>query len=337
MHWLGIDIGGAYLKSADGAGFAEAFHFALWEHPDRLAGELRTLIAHAPSSDHLAVTMTGELADCFQDKAEGVRFILEALGEASSGRHTRVYMNNGKLVTPPVAATRPAEVGAANWHALARYAARFAAQETALLIDVGSTTCDIVPLMDGQPLLSGRTDTERILGGELVYTGVERSPVCAVADNVAYRGQPCPVAAEVFATMRDVYIILGDLREDTSTRLTADGRPGTKAASRDRLARMICADSETFNHRDAVLLAQSAADTQAARVASAIEGVVSRLPGPPTACILSGHGEFLARRALDELLISPRIVSLHDELGAKVSRCAPCHALAILAREAAEP
>jgi probable H4MPT-linked C1 transfer pathway protein len=337
MNWSGIDIGGAYLKLADGCGFADAFHFALWESPRRLALELRTLLAHAPSSDHLAVTMTGELADCFDNQAEGVRFILQALEDAADGRHTRVYLKNGMFVTPQVAVSRPAEVAAANWHALARFASRYAGDDPALLIDIGSTTCDIIPIQQGQPSSLGTTDTERLLTGELVYTGVERSPVCAVTHSVTYRGKQCPVAAEVFATTRDVYIILGELREDTATRLTADGRPGTKPAARARLGRMICADSEAFHHRDAVMLAQAVADAQAGRVATAIQRVVAQMPQAPAVCIISGHGEFLARRALSETMFTPQIISLAAEVGSKVSRCAPAHAIAILAREATQP
>jgi probable H4MPT-linked C1 transfer pathway protein len=335
MQWLGIDIGGANLKLADGCGFTESFAFALWRQPERLSQELRTLIAHAPGRDHLAVTMTGELADCFSTKADGVRFILQALHEAADGRHTRVYLNTGMLVTPQVAVTRPGEVAAANWHALARFAGRFAERGTALLIDVGSTTCDIVPLQDGAPAAAGFTDTERLLCGELVYTGVDRSPVCAVLDGVPFRGQSCPVAGEVFATTRDVYVILDKLPEDSDTRFTADGRPATKPWARTRLARMICADSETFNHRDAVTLAQAVADAQARRIAVAMERVVARMPEAPAVCIVSGRGEFLARQALDHAKNSYDTVSLSHQLGPRVSRCAPAHAVAVLAREAA--
>jgi uncharacterized hydantoinase/oxoprolinase family protein len=35
-------------------------------------------IANAPASDHLAATMTGELADCFASKEQGVRHIIAA-------------------------------------------------------------------------------------------------------------------------------------------------------------------------------------------------------------------------------------------------------------------
>lgn len=335
MHWLGLDIGGAHVKLADGKGFATSYPFALWKQPQKLDQELRTLIAQAPRCDHLAVTMTGELADCFESKNEGVKFILEAVRKASDARHTRVYLNNGTLVTPQVAATRPLQVAAANWHALARFVGRFVRKELTLLIDVGSTTTDIVPLVKGEPVAVGANDTERMLHGELVYCGVERTPACALVESVPYRGQKCPVAREVFATTRDVYLLTGDLPEDASSRHTADGRLATKAASRARIGRMICADEEQFNHKDAVTIAQAIADAQAIVLSRSAERVAQRLPNPPVAVVLSGHGDFLIRRALEQLEWKVRLVSLAQEIGVGPSRCGPAHALAVLAREAA--
>ena len=101
MSWLALDIGGANLKVADGVGYAESFPFALWRDSVRLAQELRTVIAQAPACDHLAVTMTGELADCFESKSEGVSFILDSVSEASDGRHTRVYLSDGRFECYP--------------------------------------------------------------------------------------------------------------------------------------------------------------------------------------------------------------------------------------------
>jgi probable H4MPT-linked C1 transfer pathway protein len=334
MHWLALDIGGANLKAADGEGFAEAYAFALWREPDRLAQELRTIIAEAPESTHLAVTMTGELADCFESKTQGVQHILKAVNEAADGRHTRVYLADGMLVTPQVAAMKPQLAAASNWHALARFCGRFASEGTAVMIDVGSTTSDLVPLIDGKPVTVGKTDTERLLSGELVYTGVERTPACALLRTVPYRGQPCPIATELFATTRDAWTILGDLPEDGDEKGTADGRPATKAHSRVRLGRLICADEESFNHRDAALIAESIADVQTSQLLAALKDVFKRLPQPPSKIILSGHGEFLSRRVLDALGVSAPIVSLARELKPSISRCAPAHALAVLAREA---
>lgn len=337
MFWLGIDIGGANIKLADGRGFALSQPFALWREPQRLACELRTCIAVGPACDHLAVTMTAELADCFVDKAEGVRCVVAAVSEAADGRHTRFYLRSGVLVAPAVAASRPQEAAAANWHALARFAARFAGAEPALLIDMGSTTCDIIPLIDGKVAARGSTDTERLLIGELVYTGVQRTPLCAVAEAVPYRGQQCPLAHEFFATTGDVYVLLEDLPETVAADHTADGRPNLKMWARRRIARMICADSSEFHHRDAVEAARWLADAQTAKITAAIARVAADMPRAPSVCIISGQGDFLARRAWARLSHPARLVSLAQELGPLVSRCAPAHAVAVLAAEGTQP
>lgn len=335
MKWLALDIGGANIKAADGQSYAQSYGFQLWKHPKKLAQQIRTALSEAPPCDHLAITMTGELADCFETKETGVRFILQAVGEGSDNRHTRVYLCDGRLVTPHVALTMPHLVAAANWHAVAQFAGRYAPTGTAMLIDVGSTTCDVIPLVDGRPASSGKTDTERLLLGELVYTGVERSPCCAVADKGPYRGRSCPLVHEMFATMHDVYILLGELPEDVAFHATADGKPATKAHARVRLGRMFAADSAEFHHRDALELAKALANAQSAKLAIAVQTVKDRLPKPPSTIILAGHGEFLARDVLATLgLHSAKVLSLGSELGSLVSRCAPAHAVAVLAREA---
>jgi probable H4MPT-linked C1 transfer pathway protein len=334
--YLALDIGGANIKVADGRGYSSAYPFPLWKEPQELAQQIRAIISEAPACDHLVVTMTAELADCFATKADGVKFVLKSVAAGSDNRHTRVYRVDGKLVSPQVAANSPLLVAAANWHALASFAGRFTSNKPTLLIDVGSTTCDLIPLIQGKPVTKGLTDTDRLLSGELVYTGIERSPVCAVAQTTVYRGQPCPLVQEFFATMRDVYLIQEKLAEDPADNNTADHRPATKPAARMRLARMIAADQEVFNHRDAVALANDVAQAQAGRLRAAITQVIGQMPEKPLKLILSGHGEFLAAAALENTSYAalPRI-SLTKELGPENSRCAPAYALAILASEAA--
>jgi len=334
MDFLALDIGWVNLKMANGTGFAEARHFDLWQHPRQLSQELRTLIAEAPGNDHLLVTMTGEMADCFASKSEGVEFILSAIDTASDGRHTRVYLTNGNMVTPQIAVRNPLLAATSSWHVLARFAGRYARSGPGLLVSVGSTTCNAVPLVDGEIAATGHTDMQRLLSGELIYTGVERSPLCALATAVPYRGQNCPLAQEVFATTRDIYLILGDLPEEPTSEATADGRGATKACARARLARSICANDEEFNHKDAVTIAQAVAESQLVRIAAGVEQVVTSMASPPTTIMLAGRGEYLARRVLDRLQLPVHVVSLSKQLGPHISRCAPAHALAVLAREA---
>ncbi|HVA50066.1 MAG TPA: hydantoinase/oxoprolinase family protein [Pirellulales bacterium] len=333
MNLLAFDVGGANLKAADGRGFAVSEPFPLWQRPAELPAALREIIARAPSAEKIAVTMTGELADCFETKAEGVAHIVEAVCQAAGQRPVLVYLTDGSLVPPELACRQPLLAAAANWHALASFAGRYCASGGALLVDVGSTTTDIVPLVDGRVAAQGKNDPERLAAGELVYTGVVRSPVCAVVDALPWRKQQVPVAAELFATTRDAYLLLGDLAEDPTDCQTADGRPATKSAARDRLARMICADRDLFSQEDALAAAVAVARGQLSQLGLAARNVLRRLPEVPGTIVISGQGEFIARQLCQRLQVPAPIVSLAQELGATVSQAAAAHALAVIAGE----
>jgi probable H4MPT-linked C1 transfer pathway protein len=333
MSWLGLDIGGANLKAADGRGWACVVPFELWRNPAGLAAALAELLGIAPAADGLAITMTAELCDCFATKADGVEQILTAVEHVAAKRETRVYLVDGQLVSIAEARIQPQLAAASNWHALAAYVGRFVSGEAGILIDVGSTTTDIIPLIDGQPSPTGYNDTDRLVAGELVYTGVGRTPVCAIVDWLPFRDQRCPVAAELFATAADAYVILGQLPERGDFNGTADGRPLTKQLSHARLARMVCADSSTFTLSDAERAAAHVRDTQFSQLRSVLEKVIAQMRFPPSGCVLSGAGEFLATVLAKSALPIRPIISMADNLGLAVSVVGPAHALAVLANE----
>ena len=333
MTWLAIDIGGANLKLADTEGCALSESFALWQHAGQLNERIQQLLSKAPSQGQLAVTMTGELADCFQNKSVGVLHILDAVAQATTDWIVRVYLTDGRLVPLDTAVATPLAAAASNWLALATFAGRFVPDGNALLFDVGSTTCDIVPLIDGKPQPAGRNDTDRLLAGELVYTGVERSPVCAVVRRVPYRGSECPVAQELFATMRDVYLITEDLLESPTCHETADGRPATREYAVGRLGRVVCADETQFTMDDAIVMSTAAIDVQVDCLVQAFRMVINRMPAPPQTVITSGHGDFLLRRLLDSIGFTGQVIKLSKQLGEARSRVAPASALATLASE----
>lgn len=333
---VALDIGGANLKIADGCGYAASQPFALWREPERLAAVLGDLLTEAPPAPRIVATMTGELADCFRTKAEGVASIIAALREAAGGRSVRIYLTAGSFVMPQAAQARPLEAASSNWHALARFASRWLPQGTGLLLDIGSTTCDLIPIQHGQPVSRGRTDPDRLTAGELVYTGVWRSPVCAVVTELPWWSTVCPVAQELFATTLDAYLLLGELPEQPENRQTADGRPATREYARDRLARMICADRTMFDEGDALVAAEAIRFAQVRHVASGLRRVIEGSKEPLAAVVISGMGEFLARRVLREVGFAGEIVSLGDQLGPHISQGAPAHALAVLALQSEE-
>ena len=64
--------------------------------------------------------------------------------------------------------------------------------------------------------------------------------------------------------------------------------------------------------------------------------VLDRMTASPEIVIVSGHGDFLASDLLERWDLGPgqvTAISLAAELGPDIARCAPAHALAVLAAE----
>ncbi len=323
---LGLDIGGANLKAATVDKRAVSVPFALWKQPDKLPAALADLVGQFPDAEELAVTMTGELCDCYETKREGVNAILDAVESVAKGRQVRVWSTDGAFVGVEESRSDYMKVAAANWHALATFAGRYARKGGALLIDIGSTTTDIIPILDGRPISTGKTDVERLRSGELVYTGVGRTPVCALLGK--------SVAAEVFATTRDAYLILEWQSERPEDLDTADGRTATLKNASARMSRMLCGDPETISADEIRRLAERVLAVQREIVEEAAVRVAGLVPGRVRVAITCGRGEPVATAVLGcPMFDGLERLSLNDILGPTVSACAPAYALAVLATE----
>ena len=223
------------------------------------------------------MTMTAELSDVFRTKREGVGFVLDAV-EAVSRAPVRVFTTAGEFVDPAAARARPLDAAASNWVATAMLVGRFLPD--ALLVDVGSTTTDVIPVTGGRVAALGRTDPERLLAGELVYTGALRTNVAAIVRRVPLRGGECPVASELFAQSGDAHVLLGSLAPEDYTCPTPDGRPPTPEFAGERLARVVCADGEMLGAGEIRAIAAAVAEAQVEEIAAALGRVARRLAGP---------------------------------------------------------
>src|SRR5207237_7055179 len=100
---LGLDIGGANLKAAHTSGTARTRPFALWKNPGALSSVLAEFLSDWPDQELLAVTMTGELCDCFASRREGVHAILDALEQSfltAENAERRREQSEPPLVSP---------------------------------------------------------------------------------------------------------------------------------------------------------------------------------------------------------------------------------------------
>jgi len=332
---LGWDIGGVNTKATllrsqpAGERVSVCLPYELQRDPAALGFTLEAVARQlgAGAADVHAVTMTAELSQAFRNKREGVGFILDALEATFPPDRLHVYTVAGRFVSPREARQQPLEVAASNWSATAHWVATLA--PTCVLIDIGTTTADLIPILDGVVSARGRTDPERLGTGELVYTGVLRTPVEAVAHDVPLNGQPTGLASEAFALMGDVFLWLGRLQLEDYTCPTPDGRPATRNYAGERLARAVCADAEILSEASISQMAEALSRAQVQRIAGAIRRVVRGYPRIETA-VVTGLGAFIGIEAARAAGLEP--VHLCEQAGVP-PQAAPATAVAWLLHE----
>jgi len=328
---IGWDIGGANIKvaraHANRLREVRSVPFAIQHTPQALVPTLQRLVRElgAPPSEAHAVTMTAELSQYFRTKREGVCFVLDAVASAFPTAAVHVFTVTGNFVPPEFGRDHPLDVGAANWAATATLLARNCSNT--VLIDVGSTTTDIIPICQGIVAAQGRTDPDRLRSSELLYLGAVRTPLEAVVHNVPLEAGMAGIAAEAFALAGDAYVWLGELHPDSYCAPTPDGRPATREFVRERLARAVCADREMLADSAISAIASHVATAQLNRTAQALAQVLRRNPSI-TRAVTAGVGSFIAERAALQcrLTVTP-FSAIH---GLDAHRSAPAAAVALL-------
>jgi (4-(4-[2-(gamma-L-glutamylamino)ethyl]phenoxymethyl)furan-2-yl)methanamine synthase len=335
---VGWDIGGANVKAAwlacEGnqtqAVRVAARPFEIWRDKDRLPQVLEQVLAELdPGSppQAMAVTMTAELADIFTTKREGVLFVLDSLFTSFPDCPSYALSLEGDFVLLAQAKERPLDFAAANWLATAKWIASL--NRDCLVIDVGSTTTDILPILAGTVCTSGKTDLDRLISGELVYSGALRTNLAAIVQSVPVKGSICRVASEYFSISADVHLTLGHISPQEYACPTPDGRPPTIITAQQRLARLVCADTEQLSPDEINKIAAYIYDQQIQQISDAVLQVLSRLPRHDGLPIIAlGSGKFLAVEAGRRLGMD--LQELTSIAESQVSAVAPCLAAAYL-------
>ena len=341
---MGWDIGGAHLKAVLLDANGNVLHILqlpcpLWRGLHELDSAIQNMLnafrieaSDAIISLNHAVTMTGELVDLFANRHEGVMEI-SSLSTKLLGTETLFYAANSGFVRLEDVKRLTNDIASANWYASASALAMHL--EDALLIDIGSTTTDIVPINNGAVAIEALSDAARLQNDTLVYTGVVRTPIMAMAQKLAFAGLETNVTAEYFATMADVYRLTGDLDAAADMAETADGKGKTDLESARRLARMIGQDVENYSLATWKNLANTCKTTQMKQLKTAL--LKHLKPNMPI--IGAGAGSFLVEALARELkqayqpiamvVAAPIDLSQQHDLGL----CLPAYAVALLAKK----
>jgi probable H4MPT-linked C1 transfer pathway protein len=342
-HFVGWDLGGAHLKAAhmDAQGNVLGvlqLPCPLWQGLDTLRHGINRVIDRFECSEsHHAVTMTGELVDLFSSRGEGVRTLTAIMAERLAHGTLRLFAGARGFLQPQDARSHAEAIASNNWLASATFVARCLPQ--AMFIDIGSTTTDVVLISEGQVAARGRNDNERLRYGELLYTGVVRTPLMVLAREAPFAGEWVPLMAENFAVTADVYRLTSELPEHADILASADNEPKTVTASARRLARMLGLDMEAGGLGQWRRLAAYFSRQQLNSMERTCELHAARNILPDEAPLVgAGVGRFLAERLAQRL--GRPYVDLHSLFNTDLLRagdpadCAPAVAVADLARRA---
>jgi len=338
---LGFDIGGANTKAAivrvkngklESAKVAVEY-FPVWKHPQELNALIlrlkNQLVTHEIAA--LGVTMTAELSDIYATKREGVQQILCCVRQAFPNEQIYVLNTDARMVEFLTAKESPLSVAAANWAATGWLVAQ--SIKNSVVVDVGSTSASIIPIVNGKVVAKGKTDLDKLMCGELVYTGSLRTNVAAIVHSIPIKDGIAEVSSELFAQSGDAHLVLGNITSRQFTSETADGRGKTFAESLARLARVVCADTEMLTKQEILNMAQYIHDQQVLQVAEGLTKVYNytkQLTNDKVSIVIAGLGkEFIAKKVAQQLGLT-EIVDLANLIPSDAVVATPAFGVALM-------
>ena len=336
---LGYDVGGANTKVAYiNVRNSKCFHtkvaveyFPIWKNPEKLADVILKLKNQLCNCriDGVGVTMTAELSDAFQTKREGVNHILGCFMQVFANVPLYVLNTEVELEPTEVALNQPFGVAAANWAATGWLVSQ--QLKNCVVVDVGSTSTSIIPIVKGHVATRGKTDLDKLLCGELVYTGSLRTNVAATVQSIPIRDGVASVSSELFALSADIHLILGNIAVEDYSCETADGRGKTITEAYARLARVVCADTEMLTQKEITNMAKFICNRQIQQITEGLTKVYSyakSLVSIQIPVVVTGLGKsFLATKAAKELRVN-KIVDLETLLPKEAVLATPAFGVA---------
>ena len=343
VNVIGWDIGGVNTKAALIKTWGNEVkelktateYFPIWKRGKEqlpvVLEKLKEQIASAITLDGVGVTMTAELSDAYWSKREGVNHVLDCVAQVFTDVPVFILDTEVNLRSMEEARMEPLKVAAANWPATGWMVAQLI--RDCIIVDIGSTTTSIIPVVDGEIAAAGKTDLEKLQNGELVYTGSLRTNVATVVNSILIRGRTARVSSELFAQSGDVHLILGNIREEDYTTETADGRGKTRMECLARLARVVCADIEMLSEIEIVEMARYIHEAQVEQVADGLRQVYNRLKSRlkgEVPVVATGLGrDFLVRKAAQRAGFH-QIIDLGELMGVGAAIASPSVGVALM-------
>jgi probable H4MPT-linked C1 transfer pathway protein len=348
MNVLGLDIGGAntkatFMKTQKGTIKelrTSLEYFPVWKSGKKqlpiVLEKLKKSLTNSTVLDGVGVTITAELSDAFMTKKEGIRHVLDSVTEVFGDVPIFVLDVEVNLIQVKEARKKILEVASANWVATGWMISQLI--KNCIVVDVGSTTTSIIPVIDGKLAAEGRTDLEKLQKGELVYSGSLRTNIAAIVNSIPVHGRMTGVSSELFAQSGDVHLLLGNIGEEDYTVETCDGRGKTRREAAARLARVVCADTDMLTEQEIMDIARFIHDRQVKQITRGLRQASERIKSHKKniRVVVTGLGRnFLARKAAEKADFK-EIIDMEECLGAEAAIASPSVGVALMVASSLE-
>jgi len=289
---LGFDIGGANTKAAllqienDSIhrSFSYIEYFPFWEKALQDISSMFVRVVEKLMIQNnlvlnditfISITITAELSDAFQTKREGILTIVNALGQIFEKEKLFFINNKNEFYSYDQVKLDAISVAGANWVSTSLFLGNFVPK--CILIDAGSTTIDVIPILNSVPVPKGKNDVERLINRELIYTGGLRATIPSIAHFLPYKDKMVRISFERFALVSDIHRILNNISEADYINDTADNRSKTLNNCYARLARMLCMDLESISIKELDKIAKYIYDKQIEMISNDVKEFMSNL------------------------------------------------------------
>ena len=269
---FGIDIGGVNIKitrvnQANGNLKVNSRFFRF----DKRTEMIEKLVSSAPHPDIVVITQT--ISACrrfFSSLKEGTYYIID-LTEKLFGEKVRYPSLSYRLYSPEEAKKHYLDVSCRNWAATCYLASYLDLFEEGLVIDCGTISTDIIPVLNSTPVTLDDNDHiyTRLKTGELFWSGLYSTHLHWISNTIFLDGEEFRVKPTAKAMIFDAYVVLGIVSpEETAVNISFE-------SCVDRMLDTIAADRELLTVNDAKKIAQFFVEKQREKTKIAIEKVLS--------------------------------------------------------------
>ena len=282
MKIAGFDIGGAntdvaiidFNNSGEINNIEVDFKYLpMWIKNNELDNAFKSLLGSSLSEiDAVGISMTAELVDAYETKKDGVLDVASKVLDVFNVPVGFVSING--IIDYPELLKNPGSVAAANWIATSKIASKIS--DECIMIDIGSTTTDIIPIKRGKECAKGRLDLERLATGELVYTGTLRTNLAAIVNKVPIHDQWFRVSSELFSITADIHTVLGNIKMEDYSCDTPDSAGKSKSECMRRISRLVCGDLDLLNFTDIKQISAHIYQEQIKQISEALAEVSKR-------------------------------------------------------------